>query len=71
MGGRINTHVRFDDEGKPAWHEGCWVASLQYGQGDAVRCPARSHSTVRIPTGHLPLFTSHAPFVSFRRRPPR
>ena len=72
-GGRINTHVRFDDEGKPAWHEGCWVASLQYGQGDAVRCPARSHGTVLvlIPVDHLPLLTSCAPFILFRRRPPR
>ena len=30
-GGRVNTHVRFDDEGKPAWHEGCWVATLKFG----------------------------------------
>ena len=37
-GGRVNTHVRFDDEGKPAWHEGCWVATLKFG-GEAAALP--------------------------------
>ena len=36
-GGRVNTHVRFDDEGKPAWHEGCWVATLKFGGEAAAR----------------------------------
>ena len=36
-GGRVNTHVRFDDEGKPAWHVGCWVATLKFGGEAAAR----------------------------------